>query len=118
MKLPSRTWPRPRSPTSTGWPAVTGGRTLSPVKRATTLSGLLVQALRVRWAALGGPAKLLVVVGLLLGAALTFHVGACFLGGCPAMNSSPCSRADVSDEPCPLRRAAEPAPADLPCHLR
>lgn len=103
-----------------GWPPAAGGPTLSPVKRATTLSGLLVQALRVRWAALGGPAKVLLVVGLLLGAAATFHVGACFLGGCPAMASSPCSRADVSDEPCPFAaRRAEQAPAEAPpCHLR
>ena len=101
------------------------------VARAKTLTGLFFQFLRMRWDALGKRGKLLLVAGLVLAGAGAFHLGACYLGGCPY--ASPCSApceigaADGSDgdEPCPCPYAAaaaesEAAPqADVPpCQRR
>lgn len=84
------------------------------MQRAKTLTGLLFQTLRLRWAALGSRGKMLALIGLVLTTAVALHVGACFLGACPA--SSPCERAS-SDEPCPYSQPA-PEAADEPCHMR
>ncbi|MFK7989764.1 MAG: hypothetical protein AB8I08_27345 [Sandaracinaceae bacterium] len=98
------------------------------MQRAKTLSGLALQALRVRWAGLGKSVKTLIVVGFLLAAATALQFSMCLLGGCPSSASpcnSPCEMADRSDEPCPFSaqegsEAAEPAAAEdvPPCHAQ
>lgn len=99
------------------------------MQRAKTLSGLALQALRVRWAGLGSSAKTLIVVGLLLAAATALQFSLCLFGGCPSAAgpcNSPCEMADSSDEPCPFsaqEAQVEAAAADTaedvpPCHAR
>lgn len=106
---------------------------LSAMKRARTLSGLLVQFFRMRWNALGTGGKSVLVVALVIAAVAALRIGMCGFGGCASgpceMSSSPCSRASESNEPCPYAAAhadptADPAadgeseaPADVPpCH--
>jgi hypothetical protein len=99
------------------------------MRRAKTLTGLFLQAARVRWNALGKGAKLLVLASLVLTGLAAVQLGTCLLGGCPA-SSSPCHGAAAAegDSPCPYagRRSApaatpEEAPASAeqpPCHAR
>lgn len=87
------------------------------VQRAKTLSGLILQYLGTRWAALGKVGKLLVVGGLLAFAVASLQLGACLFGGCPSARQSPCELR--SDEPCPYaaeRAAAAERAEDPPCH--
>ena len=95
------------------------------MQRAKTLSGLFLQAFRVRWAALGRPGKGLVIVGLVLAAATALQFSACLFGACPSAAGpcdSPCSATAESDEPCPFSAAqAEETEAGAeaehpPCH--
>ena len=80
---------------------------LPNVARAKTITGLLLQALRLRWAALGGKGKTLLFAGLVLAGAVGLQLGVCAFGACPA--SGPCSR---GDSPCAADAAADP---DAPC---
>ncbi|MCA9604935.1 MAG: hypothetical protein KC619_05050 [Myxococcales bacterium] len=97
------------------------------VQRAKTLTGLILQYLRTRWAGLGRGGKLFLFGGLVLAAVAAYQAGSCMLGGCHAAQQSPCQmRGD--DAPCPYaaQRAADEAAADEaaadedvpPCHRR
>jgi hypothetical protein len=98
---------------------------LSVVKRAKTLTGLLLQVIRTRWTALGRRGQMLVYAGLAVAAAVALHLGMCFFGACggPCSLRSPCGAAQQeTSAPCPYsaQRAApvdEDAPA-RPCPHR
>ena len=81
----------------------------SLVKRATTLTGLLLQTLRVRWDALGKRGKVLFIAVSVLTGIAAAQMGACYLGACEA--SSPCN------SPCSVERGAAQS-SDQPCSLR
>lgn len=95
---------------------------LPAMKRARTLSGLLVQFFRMRWAGLGKGGKSVVVVAIVIAAMATLRLAACGFGGCAAtpceLDASPCTRASDSNEPCPYSTPAQAEPqADAPpCH--
>ena len=72
------------------------------VARAKTLTGLVLQFIRMRWNAFGKRGKLIVLSGLVLGAVAAFQLGACYFGACGA--ASPC------DAPCEVGQADEDAP--------
>lgn len=94
------------------------------MQRAKTVTGLVLQYLRTRWAGLGRGGKIFLFGGLVLAAVAAYQVGGCLLGGCPASRQSPCQMSDRGDEPCPYsaRRAAAAAEAEAadddvpPCH--
>ncbi len=93
-------------------------RKLPIVARAKTLTGLLFQFFRMRWAALGKLGKVAVFAGLVLAGAAVLHFGACYLGACES--ASPCDApceigtAPAEEAPCPYaaRAAAEQAAAE------
>lgn len=79
------------------------------MQRAKSVTGLILQVLRTRWAALGSRGRVLVVVGLIAAAVAAVKLGACLFGGCAA---GPCQLA----APCPYAAQAEEPPP--PCHGR
>ncbi len=96
------------------------------MKRARTLSGLLRQAIQVRWAALGKGTKVLLFASAFIGALVGLQLALCASGGCPCSASRPPCHGGAymrdAQSPCPyahrgaMGAAGEPKEAPPPCH--